>query len=80
MTVLGSLLLDWICSFLSIKGAEKISPTVGGADNFSEDFQNLSTVVVPFLTGCTALLAGAPGSPEILRCGRGDEAPRCHPR
>ena len=76
MTVLGSLLLDWICSFLSIKGAEKISPTVGSADNFSEAFQNLSTVVAPSLTGCRALLAGAPGSPGILRCGRGDAAPR----
>lgn len=80
MTVLGSLLLGWICSFLSIKGAEKISPTVGSADNFSEDFQNLLMVVAPSLVGCTALLAGAPGSPEILRCGRGDEALRCHPR
>lgn len=31
-----------------------ITPTVGSADNFSEDFQNLSTVVAPSLTGCRA--------------------------
>ena len=72
ITVLHSLLLDWICSFLSIKGAEKISPTLGSADSFSEDFQNLSTVVAPSVTGCRASLAGAPGSPEILHCGHGD--------
>lgn len=73
MTVLHSLLLDWICSFLSIKGAEKISPTLGSVDNFSEDFQNLLTVVAPSVMGWRASLAG--GSPEILRCGSGDADP-----
>ena len=56
MTVLHSLLLDWICSFLSIKGAEKISPTLGSVDNFSEDFQNLLTVVAPSVMGWRASL------------------------
>lgn len=67
IALFNSLLLGSICSLHSIKGAEKVSPTLGTADNFSEVFQNLSMAAAPLLHVMGDSVRGSPGPASASR-------------